>query len=157
MDKKITAKIAKLLAQLGNLPSFHKADLFTNEIVEMLGYQIRTYVNASGRLVFACSQGHEKLAEVYEKVYGYKIQEKEDADRTHYRPAGSDSMYDLSPATIARLLKVGNTDNEYQSVVPVFIMRISQVAEDWKVQFEKMTRDATTVYKEAEEIYEDLL
>jgi len=157
MDKKSTEAIATLLSKLGCLPSFHSADLFTDEIVELVGFQIRTYMNEAGRLVFGALNGHDKLEAAYKKIYGYEIRENMDDNRPNYPTTGSDSVYDLAPGTIARLLKVGTSENEFQSIVPVFIMRISEMAEEWKNQFYKMYRDADSIHEEAEGIYEDLL
>ena len=157
MDAKTTEKLVKLLENLNKLPSFHGADLFTDDIVDMVGFQVGCFMNNAGRLVFAVKEGHDKLAESFESVYKYKIKEDTDSSRVHYFSTGSDSMYDLSPGTIARLLKVGDATNEFQSIVPIFVMRISEVAEEWKNQFQKMTRDATGIYELADSLYEELL
>jgi len=164
MDNKAAEKLATLLSHLHLIPCFNDANLFTEEVYSMVGFQIHTWLNSKGRLVFSFDMdnktGWEGIQNDYFSEYGYQIPYKgrSDAnDRSTYPTTGSDNLADIAPSTITRLLWLSESNNEQEDFIPLFIMQITDAAESWENQCLKMSESAATVKKVAEQIYEDVL
>jgi len=164
MDKREAADLTELFKHLHLIPQFHKAHLFTEEVVELVGFQIQTRMNTTGRLVYSLMGYGDNFTENLQKAFmdefGYTIPNKAIGDienKPMYPATGSDCMYDLSPSTITTLLRLSDDSNSEDNAIPVFVMNIMDVADKWVEQCRTMENAARKIHDVAEVIYENLL
>ena len=157
----IAENLANMLSQLQCIPTFHNADLFTPDLSDMLGFQVYCEMNNNGRLAFSVGnttkypQAQKELKEKYYDCYVYDIRETPVSDKQIYPTTGSDSIYDIAPGTITRLMLI---ESEFQSAeetttaIPVFIMRLGEEIEKWEVYFSKMAKNLGSLKQSAENL-----
>jgi hypothetical protein len=162
MDVKISETFANVLSFIGAVPSFDGALLFSGDIADILGFQIKCKTNSEGRLRFFVfpqeGEGPNKFCELYKRIYDKPVRsvKKYNTDRPHYPTAGSDRLFDVSPATIAKMIRLRlNESEELECVFPAFVMRLAKEAQNWENQFLKLYHRNKLIREKTEEIFED--
>lgn len=160
----IAAKLADTLSHLQCIPTFHNADLLISDVAELLGFQVHCEMNANGRLIFSVHDtetfphAQKSLKSRYNECYSYDIRETPASDKQIYPTTGTDSIYDIAPATITRLMRIENEfGGEIQTAIPVFIMRLGEEIEKWEKYFGRMAKNLGNLKQSVEEIYENCL
>lgn len=160
----LAAKLADTLSHLQCIPTFHNAELLTSDIAEALDFQIHCEMNANGRLVFSVNDtekfphAQKSLKSRYSECYSYDIRETPVSDKQIYPTTGSDSIYDIAPSTITRLMRIEcEFEGEIKTAIPVFIMRLKEEVEKWQKYFQNMAKNLTVLKQSVEEIYENCL
>jgi len=157
MDKKESEDLTMLLSNLSSIIHFNHASLFPEDVVEMTGMQIHCVVNKAGRLVYSLAVGKDVFDRICIKEYGYQLEEAgKTRDILTYPATGSDSLDDLSPATIVRILKLSE-GNEDECIIPLFVLRIMDVAEECEKVFHNLQKKAKKIQRDAEKVYEEIL
>ena len=162
MNKKSAENFAILLGHLNHIPNFHDALLFNEELVEMTGFQIKSWLNRVGRLVFAVPEVHvDSFSSGYFSEYGLKIAIKSKCNvnaRKECPTTGSDSLDDVCPSTIARLLRLSEEEaDDDDNTIALFILQISDALDSWKEQCKNMLKNAESLKDVADKIYDDIL
>ena len=164
MNDQTSEKLTALLTHLHIIPCFDGASLFTDEVYSLTGFQIRGDINKKGRLVFSLSSNSKDwdiLQGAYHSEFGYQLPYKGSSDPSViscYPTTGSDSLDDIAPSTITRLLSLSEENGlEEDNAIPIFMMKISEVAEGWKEQCERLVKNANLLKSIADEIYDEIL
>ena len=171
MDKKMYEAFAQALSFIEIIPSFDGAILFSDELADIIGFQIKGDVNNAGRMVFSVQAHNEGeinydeavniFKEKYQELHGNSIRElgKHDIHTPSYPSTGADYIEDISPATITQILRISleNDTNDMDGVFSAYIMRLTQEISRWYTHFEKITQK-TKILKECfEKILENSL
>ena len=160
IDTATSEKLATALSFMGVIPSFDGALLFSEDVTDVTGYQIKCRSNEVGRLVYSIvdlpdlPHGRSKFKSLYLKIHGNPVREDEthDINTVNYPTMGSDYVSDISPATIVRLLRVVfEGSNEVGGILPAYIMRLTQEIARWEAHFasiHKKTNMLKTVFEQ---------
>jgi len=159
-NKEIAEKLATTLSHLQCIPAFHDADLLISDIADPLGFQIHCKMNDNGRLVFSVNNSERfPLAQKsfklrYTECYSDDIRETPASDKQIYPTSGSDSILDLAPGTITRLMLIESEfDTELQSMVPVFVLKLGEEVKKWETYFQNMADNIGSLRQYVENIY----
>jgi len=159
MDKKTSEMLAQAFAHLGLIPSFDGAILFSDDIADITGFQIKGKVNDAGRMVF-CVHGHTEggmtykesvdiFKEKFQEIHGNPVRElgKHDIHTPNYPAMGADYVEDISPATIIRILRVSfeEDSNAMEGILAAYIMRLTQEITRWHDHFERLAKNSGTL------------
>lgn len=146
MGAEVTEYFATALSYVSVLPTFDNVHLFTNEIADIMGFQIFCAKNNEGRVVFALddrkgyySSASENFVNNYKTICGHPPKKESDPENKIYPTMGSDSLMDIAPNTLARMLKMKFEENtELNTVLPMFFMRLAKEAQTWEKFFANM-------------------
>jgi len=165
MDKKTAEAFAQALSEIGCIPSFDGALLFSDDVADVVGFQVRCNTNNTGRMVFSLRSDEDKPEAIlkfmnqYEELHGngIRIDSRHDADNTPTYPTmGADYMYDLSPATIVRIIRVAfEESDEMIGILPAYIMRLTQEVKTWRDHFSKLAKRASLLSYKFEQVLEE--
>ena len=171
MDKKTAELIAQAFGHIGVIPSFDGAILFSDDVADVTGFQIRGNVNEAGRMVF-CVHGHTEggmtyseslqvFQEKYTEIHGNPVREldKHDINTPNYPSMGADYVKDISPATIVRILRVSfeADSNAMDGILAAYIMRLTQEITRWHNHFSKLAKNSATLLTCFQKILEESL
>jgi hypothetical protein len=169
MDKKTAEAFACALSEIGCIPSFNGALLLSDDIADIVGFQIRCDLNNEGRSVFSV-KGHieggmtydeslEIFKSKFKEIHGNDVRElkKHDIHTPNYPAMGSDYAEDISPATIVRIMRVSyNEDsNGLQGVLPAYIMRLVREVEKWSTYFNSLAKKTNKVKEQLSQVLEE--
>ncbi|MBT3578175.1 hypothetical protein HN499_05200 [archaeon] len=164
MENKDAESLAALLGKMHIIPVVYDSFLFSEEVYDMTGFQIKCTLNKVGRLVYSVYDVEHDICLfqiAYEKEFGSEMDKKSKGNvdkRKEYPATGSDSLNDLSPSTIASLLRVSESDNDDEdNTIALFLLQISDVIESWSKQCEKMHNDTKLMKEVADQIYDNVL
>ena len=164
MKNEDSESLAALLSQMHVIPVVYDSFLFNEEVYDMTGFQIKCTLNKVGRLVYSVYTVENDIILFnisYREEFGASIDEKSKAKletRKDYPASGSDSLDDLAPSTITRLLRLSEeTKNEDGNTIALFLLQIADVIESWSKQCEKMHNDTKLMKEVADQIYDNVL
>jgi len=167
ITKEIAEQLATILSHLQCLPTMHGSVLFSNDIAEFMGFQIQCDLNKNGRLVYAVidtenfPNAQKEFASKYKECYNYEVKTPKIpiiSEKQIYPTTGSDSVYDIAPGTLTRLLMIESEFNpEEATAIPVFIMNLAEETEKWEKHFRKMSENLGSLRTFSEQIYEKLI
>lgn len=165
MDKKTAETLAQVLSEMNCIPSFDGALLFSDDVADVVGFQIKCSLNNTGRMVYSLRTNEDQPEAItrfmtdYERIHGNPIRTNSSHDSytsPHYPTMGTDYMYDLAPATIVRILRVAfENSNELVGVLPAYIMRLTREVQKWHDHFAQLTKKATGLSHKLEQVLEE--
>ena len=157
VTNEIAEELASTMKHLGCLPPMHNAALFPQDIADFMEFQIHCELNQAGRLVYSISdtQARNKFKATYKELYGYEVKETPASIRGSYPATGSDSINDISPNTICRMIQVEAEFNPMEaSSIPVFVQKLAEEIQQWEEHFAKMAKSLGELRKKSDQIYE---
>jgi hypothetical protein len=169
MDKKTAEKLASALSQIGCIPSFNGALLLSDDVADVVGFQIHCEMNDVGRTVFKV-QGHTEgdmtysesldvFKSKFQEIHGNPVRElgKHDINTPNYPSMGSDYAEDVSPATIIRIMRVSfNEDsNGLNGILPAYIMRLTREVNKWSGYFSSLANKTKKIETQLSEVLEE--
>jgi len=164
LTNELAEQLATILSNLQCLPTMHGSVLFTFDIAEFMGFQVQCNLNDNGRLIYSVintdkfPKAQKSFCVKYKECYDYEIRTTPASKRSSYPTTGSDSINDIAPGTITKLLMIESEFNpEEATAIPVFIMNLAEQAEKWEKHFIKMSENLGTLKNITEQIYEKLL
>jgi len=170
MNKKTAEQLASTLSEIACVPTFNGALLLSDDVADVVGFQIKCDLNNEGRTVFQL-HAHEEgdmnhaecldiFREKYEEIHGNPVRKigKHDVINTpNYPPMGADYAEDISPATIVRIMRVSfeKDQNGMAGILPAYIMRLTREVEKWATYFASLASKTQNIHKNLNEILEE--
>jgi hypothetical protein len=156
LNNKIAENFATILSHLHMIPSMHNCILFSSEIAEFVGFQIHCNINLDGRLVYSCYDSNFK--EYYKLVYKYDCEGTATGEGTRYSTTGSDSINDIAPGTIARILMIAESNAEeddfVESAITALFRTLAEEVGKWEEHYTRIAKNTGILRQSVEQLYD---
>jgi hypothetical protein len=160
MNEELSNKLTYIIENLYLIPSFNNAILFSNDIADILGFQINCNMNSKGRLIFSPTAHSEAgmtlnesiyiFKEKYEEIFKYNIRDEHDSNTDIYPIF--DHINDISPTTIIKIMKSSLNDKNNKNPIPDFITNLHKEIKKWNEYFASYLIEIDKLTTESEDI-----